>query len=890
MIGKLTLGKSFKCCGEYMLTGKDRVHPDQRVSWMECRNLPTERMEVAVRLMAATSRRSRRTQLPVLQLSVSFAPGDPVDSAMIKRVLQRTLRDIGLGEHQAILLEHHDTAVPHGHAIVNRVHPETGRTWKGSFSKTRIEASLRRQEQEEGLRVVPGWLAPVPGAPELRPRPRLARADQEFLRDVKERAGPVLKKAQSWSEVEAGLAELGLRVRVNGRGMSVTDGEQEVKASQIDEQVSRFQLEKQFGRYSDYRLRRAVASEIMGQARTIAPGDAGRVRAAAAPPAGQPAAGPRERFSLYEEDGTFAVWDSVGPNVFFAETRERAKTEMQRANRLVARYPNIRVVRCLGDMDGEWRDARGLPRLPEEKGRPLRRRALPTRSEPSSPQTTVDRARAVEPPSHVTPPPAQAPAKQQDAPPTRRASFLSEVQEKARPVLRLADSWAELEHGLGELGLSLRVKGGGFVVTDGQREEKASKVGREFSRSYLEERLGRYPQPGAATPPTEIVPSFSAPATPPQSARLRQEPAPSPTSAQLGLFDVREAIAPLVPAAAPESPQSLKPIREEVEAPRPADPEVAGGFDGTLSPPTPANDTSEAAGVAALESDLGLRSATDEPAPLPVRNGSADAEAFLQLVERFRQCEAVEDEVKKLDEAREKLEKWSWGLERTTADVKGATQDFAKQIRTAFRDPQAFTERFQQLTEEQKRATLKTLGERPAEFAREFLAALGHERPTTSEQPRGWRARVAKAVDRLRRTPPEQHVFRNPTDVRGAGILTAGAGERYLNAVQVRDSARRRIARELDLSEKVTVAEVREALSTRKLAAETQKAEALRRRDALKAPTAKDLERAFLDLRPEDRQRVIRAVPAIASLIPKALRLADGLVSGPERKSRGLDW
>jgi hypothetical protein len=856
VIGKLTLGKSFKFCGEYMLTGKDRVHPDQRVSWIECHNLPTERMEVAVRLMAATSRRSRRTKLPVLQLSVSFAPGDPVDSAMIKRVLQRTLRDVGLDEHEAILLEHHDTAVPHGHVIVNRVHPETGRAWKGSFSKTRIEASLRRQEQEEGLRVVPGWLAPVPGAPELKPRPRLARADQEFLRNVKGRAGPVLKQAQSWSDVETGLAELGLRVRVSGRGMSVTDGEQEVKASQIGEQVSRFQLEKQFGRYSDYRLRRALASEIMGQARTIAPGNVGRVRAAAAPPARQPAADPRERFSVYEEDGTFGVWDSVGPNVFFAETRERAEGEMQRANRLVARYPNIRVVRCLGDMDGEWRDARGLPRLPEEKGRPLCRRALPTRSEPSSPQTTVDHARGVEQPSHSTPPLAQAPAQQHDAAPTRRASVWSEVQEKARPVLRLADSWADLEHGLGELGLSLRAKGGGFVVTDGRREVKASKVGREFSRSFLEERLGRYPQPGAATPAVESAPSFSEPTTPPTTARQRQEPA------------------------------SITPVREKLEASGPADYEVAGDFPRTLSTPMPANGTPAAA--AASEPDIGLTSATDEPAPLPIRNGSA--EAFLQLVERFQQRELVQDQVKKLGTAREKIAAWSGDLERTSRDVRGATQDFSDQIRAAFRDPRAFVGLFEQLTDEQKRATLETLRERPAEFAREFLAALDHERTKTRVQPRGWRVKIAKAAERLRRTPPEQHAFRNPRDARGAGILTGGAGERYLDAVAVRDSVRRHVAREMGLSEKVTLAEVRDELSTRKDAAEAQKVEALRLRDTLKAPTIKDLERAFLDLGPEDRQRVIHAVPAITSLIPKALRLADGLVSGPERKSRGLDW
>ncbi len=687
--------------------------------------------------------------------------------------------------------------------------------------------------------MVPGWLAPVPGAPELKPRPRLARADQEFLRDVKERAGPVLEKAQSWSKVEAGLAELGLRVRVNGRGMSVTDGEQEVKASQVGEQISRFKLEKKFGRYSDYRLRRAVASEIMGQARTDAPGDPGRVRAAAAPPARRPAAGPRERFSLYEEDGTFGVWDSVGPNVFFAETRERAEAEMQRANRLVARYPNIRVVRCLGDMDGEWRDARGLPRLAEEKGRPLRRRALPTRSEPSSPQTTVDRARAVEPPSRVTPPPAQAPARHQDTP------------------------------------------------TEGQ-EVNASETGREFSRSSLEKPPGDHPQPGAATPAAEIASSFSAPVTPSDASGQRQETAASPTWPQLGLFEDMEIVPGVVQTGAPESSQSLKPIREEVEAPGPADYEVAGDFAGTLPTPTPADGTPEA--DAASEPDNGLTSASDEPAPLPIRNGSADAEAFLQLVERFQQRELVQDQVKKLDAARDKIAAWSGDLERTSRDVRGATQDFSDQIRAAFRDPRAFVGLFKQLTDEQKRATLETLRERPAEFAREFLAALDHERPNTGEQPRGWRARIAEAAERLRRTPPEQHVFRNPRDASGAGILTGGAGERYLDAVAVRDSVRRHVARQMGLSEKVTLAEVRDELSTRKDAAEAQKAEALRLRGTLKAPTVEDLERAFLDLGPKDRQRVIHAVPAIASLIPKALRLADGLVSGPERKSRGLDW
>lgn len=664
-----------------MLTGRDRVHPDQRVSWVECHNLPTERMEVAVRLMAATSRRSRRTKLPVLQLSVSFAPGDPVDSAMIKRVLQRTLRDVGLGEHQAILLEHHDTAVPHGHAVVNRVHPETGRAWKGSFSKTRIEASLRRQEQEEGLRVVPGWLAPIPGAPELRPRPRLAHADKEFLRDAKVRAGLVLKQAQSWSEVEAGLAELGLRVRVNGRGMSVTDGEQEVKASQIDEQVSRFKLEKRFGRYSDYRLRGAVASEIMRPARTDAPGDTDRVRAAAGRPARQPEAGPRERFNLYEEDGTFGVWDRVGPNVFFAETRKRAETEMQRANRLVGRYPNIRVVRCLGDMDGEWRDARGLPRLPEQKGRPLRRRSLPAREEPSSPQIIVNHARGAEPPSHATPPLAQAPAQQQDATSIQRASFLSEVQEKDRPV-----------------------------------------------------------HPGVATPPL-TAPSpesplalepLSTPEAPPQAEAVREEvaaPAPIDTQPRFAeLDDIRARIERL-------RQRSSRRPEQEGRRPRSAAGETLPGS----WVPDVANAGTKPHADKLLREDVAA-----DHGSFVSSGGSPAAEAFLLVANHSLEHAALQKEIDEALATRNEAVKLKFGLDREDTHLRGARISFDREVQATFVDPEVFWSAFKPLDDQRRIEMLERLRDTPAAFAHELAVAHAPDGASGGRHSPGWFTRVTE--------------------------------------------------------------------------------------------------------------------------------------------------
>lgn len=246
-------GTGFKGTVLYLLHGHlDALNPD-RVEWIESRNLPTRNAMAAVRIMAATARDSGSRQAPVYHISISFDPDDPVDRATMIQVADRLLRDLDLEEHQALIVSHKDRAHPHLHLVVNRVHPERLTVWSNWYDFPRIERSLRAQEVELGLRVVPGRNAIVPHTAELRPQPRLHRGDAAFLREVQERAGPVLKRAQSWAELERDLAAVGLSVRVNGRGMSVTDGEQVVKASEIDRAFSRNHLEKRMGIYGEYR-------------------------------------------------------------------------------------------------------------------------------------------------------------------------------------------------------------------------------------------------------------------------------------------------------------------------------------------------------------------------------------------------------------------------------------------------------------------------------------------------------------------------------------------------------------------------------------------------------------------------------------------------------------
>lgn len=247
---------------------RDALQRD-RVDWVESRNLPTRDPETAARLMSATARDSERVQKPVYHLSISFDPNDAVDRDAMRRVADRTLRDLGLQDHQAVILAHKDRSHPHLHIMVNRVHPERGIAWSNSWDYRRIEASLRQQEADLGLRVVPGRHAPVPeharDRMERTPAVQRVRGDVSFVERVRAEAGPHLTGARSWAELERGLSDYGLSLRIKGRGMVVTDGAREVKASEIDPAASRFRLERRLGSLTDYRARQAVAGRALDE-------------------------------------------------------------------------------------------------------------------------------------------------------------------------------------------------------------------------------------------------------------------------------------------------------------------------------------------------------------------------------------------------------------------------------------------------------------------------------------------------------------------------------------------------------------------------------------------------------------------------------------------------
>lgn len=274
MIASVSSGRRFGGLAAYLATGRSGQETE-RVAWSEARNLSTSDPMLAGKIMQAEAAQAVQVDKPVYHIALAFDPGDIVTREVMRRAADRLLADIGLSAHQAVIVAHQDRAHPHVHIMVNRVHPETGVAWDRSFDYRRIEESLRAQESELGVRVVPGKHATVPGweregerdAPTKatsgdRTRGEEAqrrRGDAPFVDQVRD-ALPALRAAKSWAELHETLAEGGLRMERKGQGLVIVgreasaaaaadgrDVEREVKASRVHRDLALRSLERRFG-------------------------------------------------------------------------------------------------------------------------------------------------------------------------------------------------------------------------------------------------------------------------------------------------------------------------------------------------------------------------------------------------------------------------------------------------------------------------------------------------------------------------------------------------------------------------------------------------------------------------------------------------------------------
>ena len=142
-----------------------RPDTDERVGFTEVENLVpcSGELDAAARLMAATVRDAdalkqlagvhpsgRRLQKPVYHFSLSWAPDENPTRAEMLIAAQGSLRSLGMGDRQAVVIEHRDRPHPHVHVVVNRVSPEDGRAASTSHDARTLSTWARQWELEPG--------------------------------------------------------------------------------------------------------------------------------------------------------------------------------------------------------------------------------------------------------------------------------------------------------------------------------------------------------------------------------------------------------------------------------------------------------------------------------------------------------------------------------------------------------------------------------------------------------------------------------------------------------------------------------------------------------------------------------------------------------------------
>jgi hypothetical protein len=161
-------GTSFRGAGAYHLHDKPaandpRPRSTKRITFTAARNLANDDPHAALDEMWRTAvdaphlksgsgaaARGRRSPAPVKTISLAWAPGQAPGQHHMTSAADALLKAMGWHEHQALYVAHSDTAHPHIHIILNRVHPDTGRTLNDWQERKRAQAWALSYERETG--------------------------------------------------------------------------------------------------------------------------------------------------------------------------------------------------------------------------------------------------------------------------------------------------------------------------------------------------------------------------------------------------------------------------------------------------------------------------------------------------------------------------------------------------------------------------------------------------------------------------------------------------------------------------------------------------------------------------------------------------------------------
>lgn len=252
---------------------------------VELKNLATTDWRNAADEMLLISELSQRVEKPYYHLVLSWHEHERPTQEQMFAAMDRLIRTLGLDEHQIAIGDHDDRPGKHIHAVVNTVHPISGKVWSKSNDQQKAELACRQIEVDQGwshdrgrfdfklaerdgqqvveLQPAPeawakkkqdraaGKRRPAPGDVAFQKHHGFESFGQSIPPALKDRFAHAVALATDWPTLHAALAPLGLRYRKHGSGARVhlVGSTEFAKASAFGQAFSIARLQAKFGPY-----------------------------------------------------------------------------------------------------------------------------------------------------------------------------------------------------------------------------------------------------------------------------------------------------------------------------------------------------------------------------------------------------------------------------------------------------------------------------------------------------------------------------------------------------------------------------------------------------------------------------------------------------------------
>jgi len=241
MIGKISLGKSFKGCIAYCLEDKKLKHSQEiafehRAEVILYNRCFGEKKELIEQFNDQRSL-NRKLEKPVMHIALSLAPGERLEREKLIELVQDCARSLGFENNLYLAVSHFDTNHQHVHLVVNRINGE-GKTLSDSNNYKKIAAYCRQMELKYDLRQVlsPGRF--------LSKEQRLIPRHDRRKDNLKENVRRCLYSSKNYQEFQTKMKEKGYQI-IKGRGISFLD-DKGVKCKGSEVGYSLMRVEKIF--------------------------------------------------------------------------------------------------------------------------------------------------------------------------------------------------------------------------------------------------------------------------------------------------------------------------------------------------------------------------------------------------------------------------------------------------------------------------------------------------------------------------------------------------------------------------------------------------------------------------------------------------------------------